>query len=181
MIKRYNLSEETVAAIFAEMERVSFPKKEMVQQEGGMDHYIYFVEQGIVRTFIHREDKTVTLWIVSEGGCPLSFSSLTRPGRSLVGMETLTDCVMWRMSRRRLGELCAASVDTANFARELAEEFVAETQRFFADYYGRDKKEQYKMLLGQCPDLFQRVPLSEIASYLAVTPQSLSRIRTLKD
>lgn len=100
---------------------------------------------------------------------------------SRTGIEALTECYAWRLARRRLGELCEESLVRANFARRLSENFVAATVDFFADYYGRDRKEQYKLLLRQCPDLFQRLPLIEIASYLSVTPQSLSRIRAGMD
>lgn len=178
---RYHLSEDTVEYLVGEMELVSFQKKEMILREGEKDHYIYFIESGIVRSFVRREDKTVTLWIVGEGGTPLSTPSLTHPDVSRTGIEALTECYAWRVARRRLGELCEESLVMANFARRLCEEFIAATVDFFADYYGRDRKEQYKLLLKQCPDLFRRLPLNEIASYLSVTPQSLSRIRAGMD
>lgn len=65
-LTRYYLSEDTVKYLFGEMERVAFQKKEMILREGDTDRYIYFLESGIVRSFVPREDKTVTLWIVGE-------------------------------------------------------------------------------------------------------------------
>lgn len=59
----------------------------------------------------------------------------------------------------------------------MAENVIFETEIFWSDYYGLDKKEQYKRLMKQYPELLQRVSLGEIASYLDITPQSLSRIR----
>ena len=48
---------------------------------------------------------------------------------------------------------------------------------YFTDYGGADTGTQYRMLVAEYPELFRRVPLRDLASYLNVTPQALSRIR----
>lgn len=179
--KRYRLSGKTVSALFSEMEQVSFSKQETIQKAGGKDYYVYFVESGVVRSYIQREGKEVTLSIVARGQIPLSSAGLTRPVVSRIAVGALTDCVLWRLSRTRLGELCRESLIFANFARELVEGILADTEVYWTDYYSLDKKAQYKLLLKQQPELFRQIALNEVASYLDITPQSLSRIRAGRD
>ena len=50
-------------------------------------------------------------------------------------------------------------------------------EEYFADFAWRDKSEQYKRVLREYPQLLQRIALKDLAAYLFLTPQSLSRIR----
>lgn len=174
---KYNLSQKNSELLISHLEQVTYSKKEIIQKADTMDYYIYFVESGLIRSFISRDGREITLWIVPEGGTPISSSGLTKPGISKITIDAVTDCILWRVSRSQLGSLCGESLAFANFIREMAENIIFETEIFWSDYYGLDKKEQYKRLMQQYPELLQRVSLGEIASYLDITPQSLSRIR----
>lgn len=174
---KYNLSEENSELLISHMEQVTYEKKGIIQKADTMDYYIYFVESGIIRSFISKDGREITLRIVPEGGTPISSSGLTKPSISKITIDAVTDCVLWRVSRTQLGSLSGASLAFANLTREMAENVIFETEIFWADYYGLEKKEQYKRLMKQYPELLQRVSLGEIASYLDITPQSLSRIR----
>ena len=65
------------------------------------------------------------------------------------------------------------------FSQQLrkAEEQLRRHEEYFADFAWRDKSEQYKRMLREYPQLLQRIALKDLAAYLFVTPQSLSRIR----
>lgn len=174
---QYNLSEKDSDLLISHMELVTYSKKEVIQKADTMDYYIYFVESGLIRSFIYRDGREITLWIVPEGGTPISLSRLTKPGISKITIDAITDCILWRVSRSQLGSLSKESLAFANFSREMAENIISEAEIFWADYYGLEKKEQYRRFMKQYPELLQRVSLGEIASYLDITPQSLSRIR----
>ena len=144
------------------MEQITFSKRDIIQKEGRLSFYLYFVERGIVRSFISRENKDVTIYIVAEGDTSLDSVGLTEILNSKFSIEAIEDVVLWRIHKKQLKSLCSNSV-------------------VFANYYWMDKKEQYKLMLKRQPEIFQRISLKDIASYLNVTPQSLSRIRTLID
>ena len=69
--ERYQLSEDNVSLLFENMEQITFSKRDIIQKEGRLSFYLYFVERGIVRSFISRENKDVTIYIVAEGDTPL--------------------------------------------------------------------------------------------------------------
>lgn len=179
--EKYNLSGEDIAVFLSNMERVSFFKRDTIQNEGKPSYYLYFVEKGIVRSFISREGKDIMIYIVAEGDIPLDSVMLTEVSASKLSIEAIEDAVVWRIHKKQLAILCRNSVTFANFCRKLLEVQMREIEVYWTEYYWMDKKEQYKLMLKRQPELFQRISLKDIASYLNVTPQSLSRIRALID
>lgn len=80
----HHLSDESVEQVMEKTERISFGRKEVVVEEGRRDTYVYFVEQGSVRTFVMREDKYVILSFAFEGSAVSSVSPGSSPLKSLV-------------------------------------------------------------------------------------------------
>ena len=81
---KYNLSQKNSELLISHLEQVTYSKKEIIQKADTMDYYIYFVESGLIRSFISRDGREITLWIVPEGGTPISSSRLTKPGISKI-------------------------------------------------------------------------------------------------
>ena len=96
-------------------------------------------------------------------------------------MTLFQDDFYRKISKKHFSKLCRESIVFANFGRELLEHQLSETEIYWTDYYWLDKKKQYQLMIKQQPQLLQRIPLAKIASYLNVTPQSLSRIRATID
>ena len=71
----------------------------------------------------------------------------------------------------------AGNAELADWGRRMAEEQLRRHEDYFADYAWRGKREQYGRMLREYPQLLQRIALKDLAAYLFLTPQSLSRIR----
>ena len=97
--EKYNLSGEDIAVFLSNMERVSFFKRDTIQNEGKPSYYLYFVEKGIVRSFISREGKDITIYIVAEGDIPLDSVMLTEVSASKLSIEAIEDAVVWRIHK----------------------------------------------------------------------------------
>ncbi|WP_455496704.1 Crp/Fnr family transcriptional regulator [Coprobacter sp.] len=179
--EKYNLSGEDIAIFLSNMERVFFSKRDIIQNEGKPSYYLYFVEKGIVRSFISREGKDITIYIVAEGDIPLDSVMLTEVFATKLSIEAIEDAIVWRIHKKQLAILCRNFVTFANFCRQLLEVQMREIEVYWTEYYWMDKKEQYKLMLKRQPRLLQRISLKDITSYLHVTPQSLSRIRASVD
>ena len=103
-----------------------------------------------------------TFWIGKEGDTIVSLMSYVygRPGYESV--ELMEDSILYKASREALGKLFMEDIGIANWGRKFAKtEFMRTEQK----------------LLSEHPDLLQRLPLECLASYLGITPVSLSRIR----
>lgn len=174
---RHSLSAQAARLLMQEAERITFARKEVVTEEGRRDPYVYFVEQGSVRTFVLREDKCVILTFAFEGDAASSTLGVTDTETSRCTIETLEPATLLRIPRQRLDALFTQNAELANWGRRLIEQQLLLHEAYFADYCWMDKGQQYKRMLREYPQLLQRVPLKDLAAYLFITPQSLSRIR----
>ena len=168
-------------------------RKEVIIEEGQRDPDVCFVAEGSVRTYVMREDKCVIFSFSFEGD-PATSTLGTQPGGlSRQTIETMEPATLVRIPRARMDELFAGNAELADWGRRMAEEQLgivpgSEARRmaeeqlrrhedYFADYAWRDKREQYGRMLREYPQLLQRIALKDLAAYLFLTPQSLSRIR----
>ena len=104
--------------------------------------------------------------------------SVSEPGGlSRQTIETMEPATLVRIPRARMDELFAGNAELADWGRRMAEEQLRRHEDYFADYAWRGKREQYGRMLREYPQLLQRIALKDLAAYLFLTPQSLSRIR----
>lgn len=97
---------------------------------------------------------------------------------SLIYVEALSNSILYKISKTDLEDYFYQSIENANIGRKLFErQFLYIDQEILTGGDFR-AKERYLTLLNERPELFQHVPLKYIASYLKITPQSLSRLRS---
>ena len=169
----YPVSDESMRLLAEGMEEVVAPKGSFPVYEGDRDPYVWFVKEGLARSFVERDMRDVTLWFVSSG----EIVNMSYREIAAYNLEMVEDTVLLRIPARRLEELCEQTLDLANWMRKLLDYYLREYENYFINDSWSDAREQYETLLRTRPDLFQRVPLKHIASFLQITPQSLSRIR----
>ena len=92
-------------------------------------------------------------------------------------IELMEDSLLYCLKRSDLYRLFEEDIDIANWGRKLAElEFLRAEEKLIPLLF-TTASERYRVLLERTPDLLQRIPLECLASYLGITPVSLSRIR----
>lgn len=174
---KYGLFEKDINILLEKFTRLSLKKKETILQEGQADHYIYFVEKGIVKSTIFREGREFIVFFALENEVPFSSPDLIHSGQSLYTLETIDDCILWRISRKDLADLFGTSINLSNWGRMLLQEWLAVSSSYFSSIHWMSKKEQYQYLLEKMPQLVQRLSMRDLSAWLDITPQSLSRIR----
>ena len=162
--QQYKLSEDSIHLLLKDVTTISFNRKEPM-------------EKGSVRGFIEREGKEFTLLFAFEGDMAATMPNLSQTPTAKFTLETLESSTLVQISRSHLEYLFLHSLELANWGRKLMEKTMQEYEHYFIEYYWADKCHQYQILIKEDPQLLQRVSLKEIASYLNITPQSLSRIR----
>lgn len=63
----YPMSDEAIRLLVDEMDEVSFPKGDLLVREGDRDPFVWFVRKGLIRSYVERETKDITLWFASDG------------------------------------------------------------------------------------------------------------------
>ncbi len=171
------LTEENWRPFLEKNTRREFKKKELILQKGEVDNYLSFVETGAARLFFTKENKELTVRFVFQHQFLTAYDSFTQRTPSRCDIEALTDMVVWQIHHDDLQQIYQ-TVPIGNLVGRLTVEalYVEKLNREFS-FLSETAEERYLSLLKQQPDLFQKIPLKHIASYMGITPQALSRIR----
>jgi len=174
----YRLSDLAIRQLIQLFKPLTYKKKEVFIQQGVNDRYVFFVAKGLVRAFITREDKDYTAFFAFEEEMVDAYPIYTGTTAQSVSCEALEDSLLYRAPRASLEQLFQTSLELSNWGRKLLEQKIIGYNNYFVNYFYEEKRTQYRKFLKEYPKLIQRVALKDLATYLNVTPQSLSRIRS---
>ncbi len=176
----YKLPENSRMILKDQMVELVYPKNHILLKADKIEHHIYLIKSGIVRAFAPQEDHDITFWFGQEGETILSMRSYVENKKSYENIELLEDCVLFQINIERLNQLYQSDIHIANWGRKLAEIELLKIESRMISNDLLSAKERYDLLMSESPTLIQRIPLKYIASYLGMTPVSLSRIRKEK-
>ncbi|MFZ4861435.1 Crp/Fnr family transcriptional regulator [Sphingobacterium sp. Mn56C] len=175
--KIYNIPLSSRSLLAEHIEEMSLTKGKILLKANKVEHAIYLIKSGIVRAYSDHEDGEITFWFGEEGEAILSMKSYVQNARSYENIELLEDCVLYKISIHTLTQFYEKDIHIANWGRKLAENELLKVEERLISRELLSAKQRYDKLLEQQPSLLKRVPLKHIASYLGITPVSLSRIR----
>jgi len=175
--EKYGLSASESEQLLAQMERLTYRKGEHIVREGERNSSLYLVAQGIWRGHYLRDGVDISLWFASEGDTLFSSWSYVADRPSLTSIEAMSDSMVFRISKQKMETFFTSSIAFANIGRIIFERQFLDMENWMINGGAAQAKQRYLALLEQNPELLQHVPLKHIASYLMITPQSLSRIR----
>lgn len=169
---------ESIEALIANMTDVRFKKGDVVIECGDMDDSIYIIKTGIWRSCIDRDGSELTLWFSEDSSFVVDVWCYQRHEPSRIRIVSETDSYACRISKADVERLCSESLVIANTIRRIFEYHAATYEESNMSLLEcQTGEERYLTLLRNSPELFLRIPLNKLASYLRLTPQSLSRIR----
>ena len=174
---RYQLSEADASALLSHMEEVRFKKKEVIVQEGTKNTNLYLIKEGIWRGHYLKDGVDTSIWFASKGEAAFCVWGYVDNSYSQISIEAMSDSIAYCISKAALNELYSTSIGLANLGRRLMEHQLLTTENWLISAGSPRAKERYLTLIKEMPELLLHVPLKYIASYLWITPQSLSRIR----
>lgn len=176
----YPLPDVAREKLAAEIDEIKLEKNTTLLRADKVETHIYFIKQGVVRAFSRYEEKEITFWFGEEGETILSMRSYVENKKGYENVELLEDCVLYQINIGSLKKLFREHIDIANWGRKLAEKELLKIESRMISRELLSAKQRYDALMDAQPSLLQRVPLKYIASYLGITPVSLSRIRGIK-
>ncbi len=153
-----------------------FKKGTILLEEGNIANECYFILKGCIRSYYKRdgEEKTVEFYTEEQAVTPSSY------GKQIASEHCLecTEDTMASVGSPELEiEMFKKYPQLESVARVIGEVIMSKYQETFAEFKMNSPEERYLNLLKDRPDLLQRVPQNQIASYLGIKPESLSRIR----
>lgn len=166
-----------IAASEIKFDHLSVPPKTILLQEGTVAEKLYLIHSGCLRLFFYNEGKDITFQFFFEGDFVASFDSLHKQTPSLFSLESIEPTELTAVRRKDFyGLIERDAALRQRYEEKLIDRFHA-YQQLFLSRIKNTPQQRYEELLKERPDIIRRVPQYYIASYLGITPVSLSRIR----
>ncbi|MEO5642668.1 MAG: Crp/Fnr family transcriptional regulator [Bacteroidia bacterium] len=160
------------------LHRSELPKGHLLVKQDAVCDYFYFIEQGLTRTFYYKDGKDVTDWISNENSFACSIISFITRQPDRRNIELLEPSVISGIHYDELEKLCKKHHDVEHLIRKIVCAGLIQVQQKFDDVHFETAVQRYQTLMNKNASLIQRVPLGMIASYLGITQETLSRIRS---
>lgn len=172
------LNEEEQQAIVEDILVQEFKKGTMLLRQGDVPTECYFVLKGCVRQYsIDETGKEVTSNFYTEEQAVSIFNRHQQNKPSAYTLTCLEDCILVVGDLDAEKDMFHKHSQLETMIRKMVEENLGEVQDELTSFIASTPEERYKALLRKRPHLINRVPQHQLASYLGITPESLSRIK----
>lgn len=159
------------------IEPIEVPAKTVLLQEGELAKYLYFIRKGCLRLCFNHNGKDITFQFFFEEESVASIESFRSNIPSKFSLESIEACSLWRVSKSDIQIIMDQNETFKKMMEEILVERLISYQTLFLSRIKNSPQERYLELIENQPDVIKRVPQHFIASYLGITPVSLSRIR----
>lgn len=174
------LSENATRAVSKICETKRFHKKELLHPIGHTCKEIYYIEKGLARVYYIKDGAEVTESFAFNNNIITRPESLFTGHPSKKGIQVLEDSEIVILNADNLFHLFDEHRDLERLFRKLCETALVKAHQRIESIQFCSAYERYNKLISEDPDIIQKVPLKHVASFLGVTPVSLSRIRAKK-
>lgn len=159
-------------------ERRRWKKREMLLESGQLAKHVWFIRKGYVRFFYYdASGSEVTSDFVFAPGFVTAFRSFITQAPSTVAMQAMEDMEAIGWNRERLYALYDRYPLIERIGRVMAEQVFLSLDKHLTAFLNQSPQQRYLWLLKEYPEFIRNVPLVHLASWLGITPETLSRIR----
>lgn len=154
-----------------------YRKGEIILKNGYIENFVSYVHKGIVGMFLEKDGEDICYGFAFEQNYISAYDSFLQQIPSQMTLIALEDTVLASISYEKLQAIVNTSMEGQIFGRQIAENLFLKTQQRIISFLTKSAEERYVELESQRPEVFKKVKQKFIASYLGITPVSLSRIR----
>lgn len=169
-------TQDTIELISKYLSVVKYKKKQLLIQENQIHNFVYYVIKGALRSYYLNNGQEINSWFALENdtvGSLLNFRN--KPSRESI--ELLEDSILIAIDFKLLQPWMKTHVQVANFIANIIVEYTLYLEEKLYDSQMKSSMDRYHCLVEKQPEIFQRIPLTHIASYLGMSRETLSRLR----
>lgn len=156
---------------------VNVAAKTILLREGEIASKIFFVKKGCLRMWMNHDGKEITFQFFFEDEMVASIESFRGKTPGILNIQAIEPTTLLVLSRKHFKIILNESPQVKDFLLETAFKRFSDYTKLYLSFLKNSPAERYKDLIANQPNIIQRVPQHYIASYLGITPVSLSRIR----
>lgn len=157
---------------------IKYGKGEKILQEGEICRNISYIERGLIRQFYFKNGKEVTEHLGVDHSIFMCIESLFKEEPTRLQVEALEPTLVYALPKARLEAAAMRNVNIQMLYRKILEESLIQSQIHADLVRFESAPNRYKRLCDLNPQVVLRAPLTYIANYLQMTPETLSRIRS---
>ena len=153
-------------------------KDEHLLKEGEICENLYFIASGLLKCYYLLRGKKVCDWFFAENETVVAVDSFYDQIPSTDFIQALEKCLLFYITFQELAYMYRTFVEFNVVGRVLTHRYFRIWHRQARNFRLLTKDERYRLLLETQPDLVRRVPVGDMASFLDMVPETLSRIRS---
>ena len=157
---------------------IRYNKGDMILREGEICENIYYIDKGPVRQFYFKNGKQITEHLGEDHTIVMCIESLFREEPTKLQVEALEPTLVYALPKQHLEEVALHNVNIQILYRKILEESLIISQVHADLVRFETAQARYKKMCKLWPQVVLRAPLVYIASYLQMTPETLSRVRS---
>lgn len=153
-------------------------KRQFFVNAGDVAHYSAFVERGLLRAFsIDNDAHEHVVQFAPEGWWITDMNSFLSGDEAVYNIEAIEDSELLLLTKQAQDEMLKQQPKMEKYFRLLMQNAIIALQRRIVGTLSLSAEEKYKRMMQLYPDILQRAPQQHIASFLGITPETLSRVR----
>ncbi len=181
ILKHIQLSESEQVYVASLVKQQTFEKKEFLQKAGEPCRNIFFVIHGVLRAyFLSKEGKESTIMFATKDWWITDMDSFIHEKIAVVNIQVISSATVVSLSKQQLDGLYREIPAFNKFFRILMQNAYCREQRRSFQTLSLPAKDRYDQFISNYPEVAQSVPQKFIASYLGITPEFLSHLRSQK-
>lgn len=170
-------SAELKQHLFSILEKTTVEKGTLLLKEGELCSKAYYLEEGLARGFYNINGKELTSWFVSEGDILTSLSAFIKQERGRENIEVLEKSVLYSVTYEEWENIFELFPEFNKFGHLLMQRYYINLEKHALSLQFDTATERYEKFIQKQGHIQLRVPLKNLASYLGVSKETLSRIR----
>lgn len=175
-----DLSKEASEWLDEHIVESTFKKNEWVLKEGKVCESLFYIKSGMLCSIYETEDREICNWLAIENDIATAYYSFISRTPSYESIQCLEDATVEKVNYDILQEFYFLFPETERAGRLILEEYYSRLEERLISIQFKTAKERYQALFANRPEIIKRAPLGRIASYLGITQETLSRIRSDK-
>ena len=162
-----------------EGEEIAYRKGDQLEREGDPARWFGFVTEGCFK-YVTRgisDGREHITWFSFEGEYVGDYPAFLYGRPSQTTIEAMMPSRVFRVNGKQLTDFFSRDIETVQLRTAIAEHLLSQARARYLDFHRTTPRERYELLLHRCPGIVELLDLQDIASFLNVTPKTISKIR----